>query len=53
MATFDALADATKLTFQIIFETSDMRDLVEGVVVAANERKFARLAEQLEQLGTL
>ena len=52
VATFAAEADKTKLTFRMIFETSEMRDRVKGVVVEANEQNFDRLAGQLERLRT-
>jgi uncharacterized protein YndB with AHSA1/START domain len=51
VATFDAVADKTRLTFRMIFETDEMRDRVKGIVVEANEQNFDRLAEQLRLLS--
>jgi uncharacterized protein YndB with AHSA1/START domain len=50
VATFDAIAARTRLSFRMIFETQEMRDRVKGVVVDANEQNFDRLAEQLVRL---
>lgn len=50
VATFDAVAEKTRLTFRMVFETAEMRDRVKGVVVGANEENFDRLEVQLERL---
>lgn len=50
VATFDAMGEKTKLTFRMIFETSEMRDRVKDIVVNANEENFDRLAVQLGRL---
>ncbi len=50
VATFVAEADKTTLTFRMIFETSDMRDRVKGIVANANEENFDRLAVQLGRM---
>jgi uncharacterized protein YndB with AHSA1/START domain len=50
VATFASEAAKTKLIFQMIFETAEMRDRVKGIVVEGNEQNFDRLAEQLRLL---
>ena len=50
VATFDAMDKGTRLTFRMIFETSEMRDRVSDRVGPANEENFDRLGAQIERL---